>query len=319
MNELHVVFGAGQVGSLLARELLAKGKQVRQVRQRAVGPARAGLEVLAGDVADLGFAAQAAKGAAVLYDCLNPQYWEWPQKLPPLRRGVLHAARTSGARLVQLDNLYMYGASATPFTEDSPIRPCSKKGELRARLAQEVLDASARGEVRVAIARASDFFGPGFGNNAVFSERYFQRVLAGKAGEAVGDPELPHSYSYGPDVVQGLITLGEHEDAAGQVWHLPVAAAEPTRAWMERMAQALEVPFRLTRVPQWVLQAMGLFSPVMREVAEMTYQWRSPFVLDDARFRARFGATPTAPEVALAETARWARATYGEPRRHRAA
>lgn len=311
MSELHVILGAGQVGSVLASELLARGKRVRQVRRGVPGASRPGLEWRRGDLADLAFAEDAARGATVLYDCVNPAYDQWPQLLPPLRRGVLHAAGTSGAKLVQLDNLYMYGAPDAPMTEATPMRPQSKKGELRARLALETLEASRRGTIRVAIARASDFYGPAFLAATLFGEHFYKRAVSGKSAVVQGNPDLPHSYNYGPDVARAMIRLGEAEDVWGQIWHLPVAPAESTRATFERFARELGTPIRLQRLPDWVLSTAGIFAPVLREVAEMTYQWKKPFVLSDAKWRARFGDEVTSIESGVRETARWALATYG--------
>ncbi|MEI8255250.1 MAG: NAD-dependent epimerase, partial [Deltaproteobacteria bacterium] len=204
-------------------------------------------------------------------------------------------------------------------TEESPMAPCSRKGEIRVRLAEERLAAHARGDLCVAIGRASDFFGPGVTNASVFGERFYRRVLAGKSGESLGDPDALHSYSYGPDVAAGLAVLGARDEAPGRVWHLPVPPAESTRRAIERMSTALEVAPRVGRVPDLALRAMGLFSPVIREVVEMTYQWRAPFVLDDARFRATFGVAATDLDAAMRDTARWARGAFGTGAHARAA
>lgn len=313
MNELHVILGAGQVGTVLARELLAKGARVRQVRRGPAGATRPDLEWRSGDVSDLAFAEEATRGASVVYDCVNPAYDQWPTLLPAMRRGVVHGAVRSGAVLVQLDNLYMYGAPDGRIAEGSPIAPQSKKGALRAALAEETLEASRRGVLRVAIARASDFYGAGFLQASLFGPHFYERVLAGKTALCQGDPDMPHSYSYGPDVARAMIRLGAAGDEAiGQVWHLPVAPAEPTRATMARFGRAAGVDVRVQRLPDWVLSAAGVVSPMLREVREMTYQWKKPFVLDDSKWRARFGDDATPLDEGMRETARWAREHYGK-------
>jgi nucleoside-diphosphate-sugar epimerase len=313
MNELHVILGAGQVGTVLARELLAKGARVRQVRRGAPGESRPGLEWRSGDLSDLAFAEEAARGASVIYDCVNPAYDQWPRLLPGLRRGVVHGAIRSGGVLVQLDNVYMLGAPDAPMTEDTAVHPPSRKGALRAALAEETLDASRRGLLRVAIARASDFYGPAFLLASVFGPHFYGRVLAGKAALCQGDPDMPHSYNYGPDVARAMIRLGEAgEDVLGQVWHLPVAPAESTRATMARFARAAGIDVRIQRLPDWVLRAAGLVAPMLREFAEMTYQWKKPFVLDDSKWRARFGDDATPLDDGMGETARWAIGHYAK-------
>ena len=308
-TSLSVVLGAGQIGTRVTQLLLAQGHRVRVVRRGAAGARHERLEHAQGNLADLRFAEEACRGAVAVYDCSNPAYDLWATQLLPLGKGALHGAAKAGARLVVLDNLYMYGRVAGPMTEETPMAPCSRKGELRATLARERLEADARGDVQVVMGRAGDFYGPGITNTTVFGERFFTRVLAGKAGEYVGDAEAPHAYSYGEDVALSLVTLGQ-SDARG-VWHLPVAKAETTRALAEKIFAGLGRPVTLTRLPTLLLQTMGLFVPLLREVAEMTYQWEAPFLLSDAKFRARFGGAPTALDEGARATAAWALERYG--------
>jgi len=305
-NSLHVIFGAGQIGTRIARQLLTRGHRVRVVSRR--GTAIAGAESAAGDAKDLAFAASAARGAEVVYDCANPLYQDWRRDLLPLGRGTLHAATTAGARLVALDSLYMYGAPDGPMTEDSPVRPSSRKGVLRAELAELRLSALQRGDARVTLGRASDFFGPGLAASW-WSDRLFHRVYAGKPGECLGDPDMPHSYTYADDVASALVTLGAAADALG-VWHLPTLPAESTRKLAARLGDALGTPIAMKQTSPLLLRAIGVFSPFMRELPELSYQWQMPFVIDDHKFRARFGVEPTPIDVQIAATAAWARARF---------
>jgi nucleoside-diphosphate-sugar epimerase len=319
---VHVVLGAGQIGSRLAKLLIARGHHVRMV---ARGPAASTessaeqIEHFSGDMTDLAVAEQATRGAAVVYDCMNPPYHRWPQLLLPIARGALHGAARAGAKLVALDCLYMYGAPSRPMTEDTPLAPCSKKGALRVELGELRMSAHQRGDVRVTIGRASDFFG----ENLPFScwnDRFFQRIFAGKPGECMGDPDLPHSYTYVEDVARALMTLGERPEANGRVFHLPTSPAESTRALTQRLGRALGLHADVRRLNRLVLRAAGLFSPFMREVAEMTYQWEVQFVVDDRRFRETFGYGPTPIEQAVAATARWAEQRFGrQPAKERLA
>jgi nucleoside-diphosphate-sugar epimerase len=310
-DELHVVLGSGQVGMLVADELLTRGTRVRLVRRGPAGAPRPGLEWASGDLSDLAFAEEATRGAAVVYDCTSPPYEAWTTLLLPLARGAMHGAARAGARLVALDNLYMYGHTSGPISERTPVAPCSRKGEIRAQLAEERRIRHQRGELRIATGRASDFFGPGVVRQTTFGDRFYRRVFAGKAAECFGDPDAPHALSYTPDVARALVTLADHDEAFGHVWHLPANPAESMRSVTERLGRAFGLSIEIQRVPRVVLRAMGVFVPIAREVAEMAYQWDAPYILDDSRFRAVFGGTPTPFDQVVAATAAWATATYG--------
>jgi nucleoside-diphosphate-sugar epimerase len=305
-NALHVIFGTGQIGTRIAHRLVASGHRVRVVSRSA--KTATGIEAVAGDARDTAFAIEAARGATVVYDTLNPLYPDWKRDLVALGRGPLAAATAARAKLVALDCLYMYGAPTGPMTETSPVAPVSKKGALRAELAALRLDADARGEVQVAIARASDFFGPALANSW-FGTRFFERVLAGKPGELLGDPEQLHSYTYAEDVAAAMLELGA-SDATG-VWHVPTLPAMTSRELATRVGEALGRPVAIKRMSGVLVRALGVVMPMMRELPEMAYQWEMPYVISDAKFRARFGMAPTPLADQLATTVAWARRTYG--------
>lgn len=289
MNAPIVVLGAGQIGSLVAKQLRAKGHPVTQVRRTGASSK----DVKVGDLANLEFAAEVAKGARAIIHTVTPPYHQWNELLIPLNDAVGHAAGKSGAPLIVLDNLYAYGEPSGPLTETSPVRPSSRKGELRAKAAERLQGP------RVAIARAADFYGPGVTMSAIFNERFVGRALTGKPMETFGPPELLHSYSYVEDVAAGLVTLALDEQSLGQVWHLPVAKAESTEAMAKRFG------LKTTQVPDFVLRVLGVFEPAVKELMEMRYQWRVPFVLDDSKFRRTFGGEATSLDDGVAETVRW--------------
>lgn len=297
---LHVVLGAGQVGSRLTKRLLAKGLRVRTVR-RSGKDAQSGLhQQLSGDITDLAFAERAGAGATVVYDCMNPPYDQWKTQLLAMGKGGLHAAMSANARLVALDGLYQFGAPGVPFTEESPLAPRTAKGELKRRL-QELRMVY---RPHLTIGRASDFFGADL-PNSWWGPRFFERITQGKPGETMGDPDMPHAYTYVDDVARALETLGENDIARGSDWMLPTAPAESTRALTQRIGRALVLANAQTRaIPRWLLKVIGLFNPTLREAAEMAYQWEVPFLVDDSRFVKTFGYGATPLDVAVEEVVR---------------
>lgn len=288
-GELHVVLGAGQVGPKVAGLLLEAGHDVRVARKTA------GV-----DVRDADAVARATEGASVVYSCVNPLYHQWPEMLLPMVRGIVAGTQRSRAHLVALDCLYMYG-DTTLMNERTPVAPRSKKGQLRAEAGAILEDAGA------AIGRAADFFGPDT-PLSILGEHFFSRILAGKSAQLFGDPDELHSYSYTPDVARGLVALGRAR--ASGVRMLPVQPAETTRAVVARFARALDREVAIQSVPTWLVRAIGLFDPQMRELAEMTYQWKQPYVVDDTKIRTELGLAPTPWDDAMATTIAWAQAKW---------
>jgi nucleoside-diphosphate-sugar epimerase len=294
MDRLHVVFGTGQVGNALAAHLAGMGNAVRAV-SRHRPPALAGVDWRAADAADPEAAADAAKGASVIYQCLNAPYAQWPERFPPLQRGVLAAAERTGALLVSLENLYGYGPTGgRPMTEDLPLAATGVKGRARAAMTAELLAAAQAGRVRIA-------------------ERVFGNALSGRRADFIGNPDLPHTYSYVPDIAAGLATLGTDARAAGQVWHLPGPATGTTRALLDLVAGQVGHPVGVRSLPKLAVRALGLVNPMLRELTETYYQFGGPFVMDTSKYQAAFGAAGTSLADAIAATVAWYRTRPDTP------
>jgi nucleoside-diphosphate-sugar epimerase len=304
-NRLHVVFGTGQVGNALAAHLAGMGMAVRAV-SRHRPPALAGVDWRAADAAEPEAAADAAKGASVIYQCLNAPYNQWPERFPPLQRGVLAAAERTGALLVSLENLYGYGTTlGRPMTEDLPLAATGVKGRARAEMTTELLAAAAAGRVQVVIGRASDFFGPGVTAGSTLGERVFGNALAGRRADFIGNPDLPHTYSYVPDIAAGLATLGTDARAVGQVWHLPGPATGTTRALLNLVAAEIGHRVGVRSLPKLAVRGLGLVNPMLRELAETYYQFSEPFILDTSKYQAAFGPAGTPLAEAISTTLAW--------------
>ncbi len=299
--EIHAVIGAGQVGTKLARLLAARGHRVRLARRSAPGATLRGVTWYRGDITDASFADEVCRGADVVYHCANPAaYHRWPELLTPLFDAILGAASRAGAKLVVLDNVYMYGPDKKPLTEASALNATTVKGGLRASLATKLFEAHARGDVRATSGRASDYFGPATPNASIFNDRFWSRLLAGKSVDVFGNPDLLHSYSYTPDVARGLMTLGEHSEALGSAWHLPVAHQGSTRDLIAACAAAAgcSTP-KINTIPRWLLRSVGWVNGPARALVEMLYQFEQNFVVDDRRFVETFGETATPVEDAV--------------------
>ncbi len=308
-TELHVVFGTGPAGLTLAGELLARGKRVRVVNRKGTGAVPAGAELVRGDAADLAALQALAQGATTIYNCTHAPYEQWPEVLPRLQENFIEAAAMVGAKLVVIDTLYMYGEThGQPMTEETPHNATSRKGRLRAELAWGYLQAHRVGKARVAIGRAADFFGPRVRNSAL-GEYAFPAALTGQPAASFGNIDLPHSYSYMPDIARGLATLGERDEALGRQWHLPVAPTVSTRAIHEMIGAAIGQPLGTMNIPSVdAAHAMGVFDDTLAyEYAELFYQYTEPQIVDSGAFERAFGQHATPVDAALRDTIAWYR------------
>jgi nucleoside-diphosphate-sugar epimerase len=272
---------------------------------------------MTGDATDQNFCLEAAHGAFSVYHCMNPPYSArvWADVIPKYIENLIAAAGGAGARLVVLESVYMLGRTGgRPMNEDTPMNPCSRKGEIRAREAERLFEAHRRGEVRATAGRASDFYGPG-ATLSHLGDQFWKPAIAGGRGRVLVDPDAIHTYHYVRDVAAGLATLGTAaDDAYGKPWMLPWAPAESMRALVARLSHYFGRDIGLTVMPRWAMKTIGLVVPMIGEINEMIYQWDEPFVIDDRRFRATFNAEPTEPGRAAADTVTWAKSHYGRSR-----
>ena len=308
MSELHVVFGTGPLGRAVIEALVARGKTVRAVnRSGKMEHAPSGIEIVAGDAYNRAFARNAAGDATVVYQCAQPGYTEWVEKFPPLQASILDAAAGAGAKLVIGDNLYMYGEVDGPIHEDLPYKATTRKGKVRAQMAQDALDAHRAGVVRVAIGRGSDFFGP-YGQGSAMGDRVFPPALIGKKASLIGNLDMPHTYTYLPDFGAALAVLGERDEALGQAWHIPNDRPEITqRDFMTLVFKENGLPPQMSGMGRAMMRLGGLFIPVAREGVEMMYEFEKPFVVDSGKFERAFGVKATPLAESIRATVAWYR------------
>lgn len=305
-KELHVVFGTGPLGLATLRCLRARGHRVRMInRSGRVGFEKdLETELGGGDAADPSLAREVCEGATAVYHCVGLPYPRW-NEFPAIMRGIVEGAASAGARLIYGDNVYAYGHVTGPIREDLPETATTRKGSIRAEVAGMLREAHAAGKVRAAIGRASDFFGPGVTDASMLGGRVFERLLAGRSAQVVGNPDRLHSYTYIDDFARTLVTLASRDDALGQTWLVPNAPATTTRAVIERIASLAGVAAKVSALPSFLVGVLGLFDGQIRELKEMLYEFEDDFVIDDARSRNALGLAPTPLDESLATTLAW--------------
>ena len=306
-SHLQVVLGAtGGVGQALVQALAAQGAQVRAVNRSGRASVPASVEVMAADLTNRESTRAACQGATTVYHCAGVPYHQWATYMPVWLDNVISAVSATGATLVYIDNNYMYAPTSQPLTEESLQAPVTRKGKLRKQLAETILAAHARGQIRATIGRTPDFYGPGVRISAV-GEQFFTAVVEGKRVPWLGKLDVPHVLAFVEDTARGLLVLGTHEEALGQVWHLPTAQALTGRQYITLASEAAGVPAKALAVPGLLLRVLGLTNPDLRESVEMLYEFNEPLLFDGSKYTRAFGGTPTPHQEALRRTVAWYR------------
>ncbi len=305
MSKVITVFGYGPTGRDVVRRLLSRGDAVR-VAQRSRpdhlpdGASFVSCDVLKRDevVAALDGAAQAVVTTGFAYD---GRLWlkAWPQTVANL----LDAAEAHGVRVVQVDNLYMYGPQDGPIHEGLSLTSYGRKPRARAKATRMWMEAAAAGRVEWAALRAPDFYGPGV-DRCHIGETGFGRMAQGKAAMSIMPPDVKHSYAYVPDIGRAVVTLLDAPDEDfNQAWHVPCAPAMTPREMLGVGAEAMGRKLKISAMPGWLLGLLAVVSPMLRELHEMRFTWSDDYIVDDRKWRSRFWDDPTPLERGLREAA----------------
>lgn len=308
-KELHVIFGTGPLGMAVMRELVCGGKPVRMVNTRGHAEVPSGVEVVKGDAYSADATTELCRGAQVVYQCAMPPYTEWLQKFPPMQAAILEGTARNQAKLIIGDNLYMYGEVDGKIHEGLPYAAKTRKGQLRARLAESALAAHQAGKVQVALGRGSDFFGPGVLASAI-GKQAIQRALQGKSAQLLGNLDVPHSFTYIDDFGKALVILGEQEEALGQAWHIPNNSPLTQRELMTLFFEEIGQPAQMMAMRGMLMTMVGLFSPTVREMKEMMYALDKPYLVDSSKFEQVFQMSATPLRQAVRRTVEWYRAHF---------
>lgn len=294
---MQTILGAGgAIGNELAQALTPYTDQIRLVSRNPVriNPSD---ELHKADLTKKEEVRKAVEGSSIVYLTVGFPYsaklWQdvWPQTM----RNTIDACKEHQAKLVFFDNIYMYDRDFLDgMNEQTPIHPPSKKGKIRAEIAAMLMDEVKTGDLTALIARAADFYGPSIQDKSVLTETVLKYLSQGKKAFWFGDADQPHSFTYTPDAGRATALLGNTPEAFNQIWHLPTAPDPMTgKEWVEAIARELGVKPKLMVVPNFLVQVMGVFSPFMKEMGEMMYQYNKSYKFDSSKFEAHFNLPPT--------------------------
>ena len=307
MKIKHVVLGTGAIGRAVAQELVEHGERVRMVnRSGKMDEVPAGVEVVACDLYDPERVREVTRGAKAVYQSAQPAYQEWTVKFPHLQKSILDGLTGSDAKLVLVENVYMYGdTQGRSMAEDLPYNAHTRKGRVRGEISSAAFAAHKEGRIRVTSARGGNYFGP-WGTNSTMGGRVFHPLLRGKPAQLIGRTDLPHTHTYLKDFGAALVILGERDEADGQVWHVPNDQPTMTQCELVRLfAQEAGIEPKISSMGKAMMRIGGLFIPEARESVEMMYEFDKPFVIDSSKFEKTFGLKATPIRDAIKATVAW--------------
>jgi len=287
---MQTILGSGGIiAKHLAASLPAYTNSVRLV-SRNPKAVTGNEELVTADLLSAEQIMKAVKGSEVVYLTAGLTYdiTVWQQQWPLLMQHVIDACKENGSKLVFFDNVYMYGKVSGAMTEETPFNPCSRKGEVRAKIATMILDEVAKGSLTALIARAADFYGPET-YNSFLNMMVFENLKKGKSAQLMISKNLKHSFTYTPDAGKATALLGNTSSAYNQTWHLPTDMNTLTgKQIVELVANELNVKAKITVLPKFMIRMAGLFTPVIRESVEMLYQYDSDYLFDSSKFDKAF-------------------------------
>lgn len=295
---MQTILGAGgAIGTELAKILPTYSDPIRLVSRnpKQVNPAD---QLLAADLTNMEDTQRAVAGSRVVYLTAGFNYntKNWQTTWPVVMKNVIDACAEAKAKLVFFDNIYMYSADAMGnITEDAPIDPPSKKGKVRAEIAEMLLEAHRTGKIIASIARSADFYGPNIAQTSMLTETVIKPLQAGKKANWLSGLHHQHSFTFTPDAARATALLGNTATGDGEAWHLPTAPFPLTgQQWVELIAKELNVAPRVQVAPKFLVRLLGLFNPLMGELVEMMYQYDRDYIFNSEKFERTFDmkATP---------------------------
>ena len=299
MGKVALFGAAGAIGKSLAAALHNSNREYRVVgRSRDALQGTFGSDPLAeiitwnpDDAASVRTAAQNIDTIVYLVGVAYDHFELHPQ----LMRKTLDGAIAAGVpRMLLIGTVYPYGLPQTnPVREDHVRNPHTFKGRMRKEQEDLLLAADAAGQIRGAVLRLPDFYGPGVDKS--FLHMIFVAAAKGTRAQVIGPLDTPHEYVYVPDVGPVVTRLIENPAAYGRWWHLAGAGTITVREVVQRAFALTGHKPKMIVAGKTTLRLMGLFNPLMREMVEMNYLQTNPVVLDDSALRGLLGEIKKTP------------------------
>jgi nucleoside-diphosphate-sugar epimerase len=303
---MQTILGStGVIGKELAKTLPQYTNKIRLV-SRNPKKVNDGEELVSANLLNSDEILKAVEGSEVVYLTAGIQYdiKIWRRDWPVIIKNVIEACKKNNSKFVFFDNVYSYGKVDGWMTEESPIKPDSEKGKVRAELNKMIMNEVKQGNLKAIIAKAADFYGPETLTSFV-NIMVFENFKKGKKAQWMLDVNKKHSFTYTPDAGKGTAILGNTESAYNQVWHLPTNRNVLTgKEFIELAAKAMGVKPEYMVVKKWMLSMLGLFNKIIKENNEMLYQNDSDYLFDSTKFKKAVNFTPISYEEGIINTAK---------------
>jgi len=284
-----IIGSSGEIGRKLASELTIFTDKIRLFSRNPVKINKSD-EIFKGNVLNENDVNNAVAGAETAYLLVGIRYKTsiWQKEWIKIIQNVINACKLNNTKLVFLDNVYMYGMSEGKMTEDTPYNPCSKKGEVRAKVAGILMNEIKSGSINALIARSADFYGPGAKNTFLFP-MVFEKLKSGKKANWPGSAKVKHSFTFTPDIAKALSLLGNTPDAYNQIWHLPTDGNPLTgEEFISIIAEMLNLKPEYSVITKRMMKLAGLFNFLIKESVEMMYQYEKEYLFDSTKFENKF-------------------------------
>ncbi len=304
----HVVIGAnGNAGNAIVDRLIELGEDVITITRsgKLINNKVSQVKMIKGDINELDTIIEQLENVDYIYNAVNPPYHKWKKYLYNYTDNFIRLTEETGARLLVVDNLYMYNEdNISNMTETSPTTVTTRKGKIRAEIAKKYLDANKEGRIKMVILRGSDFYGPAV-RNSVFGERTISGLIKRNKAMLFGKSDKKHSFTYIPDFAEAAVKLIMDTEIDGDIFHAPVAPAITQEQMIELFGSSLGYKPKYFIMPKLMLTFIGLFDPIVREFKEMLYQFENEFVVSDTKYREKYGIHATPLQDGISETLDW--------------
>lgn len=301
----QTILGAGgAIGIELAKALQTYTSDIRLVGRnpRKINSTD---ELFKADLSNRDQVLKSIEGSEIVYLTVGFDYNTklWQQMWVPLIKNIIDGCLQYNTKLVFFDNVYAIGGdNVKHITEESPISPTSKKGEVRAEVDKLILTAIEKNKINVIIARAPDFFSE-FKDKSLLMNLVYDNLAKGKKAQWFCNAKVIHTTGYAPDLAKGTAMLGNTPDAYNQIWNLPTDPQKITgEDWINLFAQEMNTSNKYQVLPGWGMKALGLFVPILKEMYEMRYQYDRDYYFDSNKFIREFNYQPTDNQTAVKQT-----------------